>query len=249
MECDGADELDDGEAEHDRGQPAQEEGQLPALPGRVEHEAWIGDRAEQAHQRHDGAATMVAPSTECTGPDGAGGRGARQAGRQRSAPGRPCGLAGIAQHADALDLDLDHVTVAQEALRLAPDSDPGRRAGHDHVARFERERPRRVGDDLGHAEDHVAGVPVLERLARHGGAHAEGLWVGDLVARHQPRTERAERVEALAADPLAIAELEVARGDVVAAGVAEHVVERGCLGDLARPAPDDDSQLRLVVDL
>ena len=171
---------------------------------------------------------MVAPSTECTGPDGAGGRGARRVrpGGAGALPDAPARLAGIAQHADALDLDLDHVTVAQEALWLAPDPDPGRRAGHDHVARFERERPRGVGDDLGHAEDHVAGVPVLKRLARDGGAHAEGLRVGDLVARHQPRTERAERVEALAADPLAIAELEVARGDVVAAGVAEHVVER-----------------------
>ena len=77
IERDGADELDDREAEHDRCQPAQEEGQLAALPGRVEHEAWIGDRAEQAHQRHDGAVTVVAPSTECTGPDGPGGRGKR----------------------------------------------------------------------------------------------------------------------------------------------------------------------------
>ena len=80
-------------------------------------------------------------------------------------------------------------------------------------------------------------------------ADGQVLRVGDLVGRHQDRAHRAEGVERLAAGPLAVPELEVARRDVVEAGVAEDVVERvgGCYP--ARRAPDDDGELRFVVDL
>ena len=54
----------------------------------------------------------------------------------------------------------------------------------------------------------------------------EVLRIADLVGGDEDRTHRAERVERLAADPLAVAELEVPGGHVVEAGVAEDVVER-----------------------
>ena len=63
---------------------------------------------------------------------------------------------------------------------------------------------------------------------------AERLRVGDLGGRDEPRPDRAERVERLAAHPLAVGELEIAAGDVVHADVARHGVERVLDGDAAR---------------
>ena len=83
------------------------------------------------------------------------------------------------------------------------------------------------------------------------GLDFERVGIGNLVLRDQRRAERAERVERLAAAPLAAAKvlLPVAGADVVAAGVAQHVVEGVLLrGVLARLA-DHDGQLAFVVDL
>ena len=46
----------------------------------------------------------------------------------------------VAEHADALDLDLDDVARLQRHLRVARPADAGRRAGQDQVAGLERER-------------------------------------------------------------------------------------------------------------
>ena len=78
---------------------------------------------------------------------------------------------------------------------------------------------------------------------------ASDLRVVDLLARHEPRADRAEGVGRLAARPLAVGELQVARADVVDADVAADVVERVALGDAAAGAADDDAELGLVVDL
>ena len=90
---------------------------------------------------------------------------------------------------------------------------------------------------------------VLEDLVVHPAVDREGLRVGDLVGGDEPRAHRAERVERLAADPLAVAELDVPGRHVVEAGVAEDVVERLLDRHVpCRPA-DHDRELRLVVDL
>ena len=65
----------------------------------------------------------------------------------------------------------------------------------------------------------------------------ELLRVADLVGRHEGRAHRAERVERLAADPLAVAELEIPRGDVVQARVPEDVVERSATDTRRRRRP------------
>ena len=74
------------------------------------------------------------------------------------------------------------------------------------------------------------------------------LGIADLVGRHQPRAHRAERVERLTAHELLVAELEIARRNVVQARVAADVLE--CLRLVHAPAgaPDDDCQLGLEVD-
>src|SRR5207248_7929944 len=63
------------------------------------------------------------------------------------------------------------------------------------------------------------------------------------------RAERTEGVEALRAEPLALRVLDVARGDVVCAPVAAHMVQRGTLRDPPAAAPDLDAQLGLGIDV
>ena len=67
--------------------------------------------------------------------------------------------------------------------------------------------------------------------------------------RDEPVAERAERVEALGARPLALGVLDVARREVVGAAVAAHVVERVGLGDPVPGAADLDRELGLGVDV
>src|SRR4051794_7176285 len=73
---------------------------------------------------------------------------------------RSCSSNGIAQHADAFDLDFHRI-----AGRERPDA--RRRAGQDHVARLERHHG---GDELDQKitrENHVSRVAVLADLAVH----------------------------------------------------------------------------------
>ena len=115
--------------------------------------------------------------------------------------------------------------VVEEDRGIAEYPDAGWRSGGDDVARLERERLRAVADDLGDREEHLRCAGVLADLAIDGAADAQPLRIADLVGGHEDRAHRAERVERLAADPLTVAELQVARRDVVQAGVAEDVVE------------------------
>src|SRR6266516_4204592 len=102
-----------------------------------------------------------------------------------------------------------------------------------------------------HAEDHVLGAAVLPLLAVHPQPQAEALWVGDLVAGHQPRAERVERLAVLALVPLPTAfELELALGNVVADRVARYATRRvGRRLEVARLLTDDDRELDLPVGL
>jgi hypothetical protein len=77
---------------------------------------------------------------------------------------------------------------------------------------------------------------------------AELLRIGDLVGRDDERAERAERIEALATDPLAVPELDVPGGHVVGHRVAEHVIE-GLLDRYPRGSTADHGrELDLPVD-
>ena len=73
--------------------------------------------------------------------------------------------------------------------------------------------------------------------------------MGDFVRSDEDWAEREERVERLPTAPLAAAAvlLPIACGDIVCAGVAEHIVERVAAGDVLRVAPDDDGEFAFVV--
>ena len=126
----------------------------------------------------------------------------------------------IAEPADPLDLDLDHVArLDRPRVR--------RRAGQQHVAGLERDQPRDVGDLVGEREDQVgAGVALLDLLAVDEGADGEVVGI-ELGGVDQAGTERAEPV--LALDPqhrAAVDVAEVVDAEVVGDGVAGDVVER-----------------------
>src|SRR5690349_19120015 len=71
----------------------------------------------------------------------------------------------LARPAEAVDLQLHHVTDPQVGLglRLAQ-GNPRGGTGVDDVARVEHDEPAQVPDDLGDAEGHVLGVAVLPLL-------------------------------------------------------------------------------------
>ncbi len=71
----------------------------------------------------------------------------------------------------------------------------------------------------------------------------------NLVGRDEFRTNRCESVEALAADPLPVAVLQVSSGDVIADEIARDVVERVFWFDSSRFLANHDDQFGLVIDL
>src|SRR6185369_3784041 len=121
---------------------------------------------------------------------------------------------GIAQYADAFDLDFHRVARAQR-------TDSRRGAGQDHVARLERHHGGDELDEKITRENHVARVAVLADLAVDARLQRER---GDVELRLDAWADRREGVEAFAARELHVLLLQVARGDVVRAGEAAHVV-------------------------
>jgi hypothetical protein len=124
-----------------------------------------------------------------------------------------------------------------------------RRAREDAIAGLQRQALRQVCDERRDVEEHVGRVVVLLGLAVHTCLDPQvvGVNVG-----HDAGTQRRKRIQALAHKNAAhghLGELQLARAHVVAAGVAQHVVER--LGDIdvAARLPDDHDELRLVVNL
>ena len=108
-----------------------------------------------------------------------------------------------------------------------PRADALGRAGDDDVARQERHELAQMREDLGDGEDHVARIALLPDSAVDGERERNRLRVGNLVGRHEPRSERTERVEALALDPLAAAVgLPVALRHVVGQTVAGDMRKR-----------------------
>src|SRR5882672_401060 len=138
------------------------------------------------------------------------------------------------------DPHLDHVARLQIARRLHAVGDAGRGAGRDHVARAQRHELADIRNQDPHGEDHVLGVAALARLAVDRGPHLQRLRIAALVGGDQPRTDRRERVGALALGRRAAAlHLERALGDVVDDAIAGDVLHRVGLADVARVAADD----------
>src|SRR5664280_2967931 len=73
--------------------------------------------------------------------------------------------------------------------------------------------------------------------------------IAEFILRHDPGTDWAGRVEPLALEPLPMAGLQVARGDIVDDRIAEYCIIDVRARDIARGATDDDPKFDLVVEL
>src|SRR5690606_41316331 len=94
---------------------------------------------------------------------------------------------------------------------------------------------------------HFAGAAELALGAVDRQLDGQVARVGEAQVRLLPGAGRAGGVEALGPGPLLLAPLDVARGDVVGAGVAEDHVLDAFAGDLAAHPPDDHGQDRKSV--
>src|SRR5207249_2322647 len=103
----------------------------------------------------------------------------------------------VLELADLLDPEPDRLTRAKEAL--ARHADAGRRAGHDEIARLQRDARGKHLDLLRDREDHLLGVRVLHQLATDPQLEAELLRIAHFGGGHDPWPERARAVEALLA--------------------------------------------------
>src|SRR5947208_12876473 len=165
-------------------------------------------------------------------------------------PGLTVGTEALARGAEALDAELDHVAVGEEARRLLAESHAGRRAGRDHVAGEERHELADIAHEGRDVEDQVLSRARLLGLAIDLEPHGEVMHVGNLVGRREKRAERREGIAALAFHPLAAAlELEGPFRIVVVQDVTGDVIERGVPLDVACKASDHDRELHLPVGL
>jgi hypothetical protein len=152
------------------------------------------------------------------------------------------GISGTSHHpvrqvANAFDAD-------RHLLPRHDRADPGRGPGEDHVAGQQGHRLGDVGDQVGDRPGHLRGAPGLPQLAVHraGDGQVRGVHGG-----LDPRPQRAEGVEALGPAPLVLGALQVARRDVVAAGVAQHHLRHPGGRHLPAHPADHHRQLRLVL--
>src|SRR5258708_33282806 len=108
----------------------------------------------------------------------------------------------VLELADLLDPEPDRLARTQEAL--ARHADARRRAGHDEIARLQRNARRKHLDLLGDGKDHLLAVRVLHQLAPHPELEAELLRIADFGGGHDPGSELAGAVEARLAHPVGI---------------------------------------------
>ena len=104
---------------------------------------------------------------------------------------------------------------------------------------------------VGQREDPLPGVGLLHHGPVQPQADIQLTGISHLVRRDQFGTAGCEGIEGLAQQPLAggFAQLPVAGGDIIAAGVAGHQREGLVGGDLLALPADDHDQFGFVVDL
>ena len=154
----------------------------------------------------------------------------------------------------------------QHDLGLPHRADARRRPRHDQRPPLQRRALRQERDRLRDAEDHLARVGRLDRGAVVDGADGQRVRGREVRGRHEAGADWGGGVEAwwwwvgvseetprrgegrtFGEGPLRVAELLRAGADVVAAGVAEDVVEGALRRDVAPGLADDDGEFGFVV--
>src|SRR5438477_8032122 len=121
-----------------------------------------------------------------------------------------------------------------------------RRSCGDQISGKQRHHLRDVADHNVQGKKEISRVAVLPDGAIDGRLHADAAPGIDLVG--DDRSDRTKSVEPLGAGPLSIFILQIARGEVIHARVAENVGPHILgLGELVTRLADDDPKLTFIV--
>src|SRR4029453_523566 len=101
----------------------------------------------------------------------------------------PFGDNRIAQRADLLDLDLDHIAGLEPQRRLSEKAHAFGRARRDDVARGERREARDIRDDCRNIENEIGGAAVLDLDTVEERAQLEIAGLEDFIGCNEPRSE------------------------------------------------------------
>src|SRR6186713_1585441 len=128
----------------------------------------------------------------------------------------------VAQHTDAIGLDLDDIAWLEVARRIEPRAGAGRRTGDDDVAWHQRGKGRDIVEQIAKAEDQPSGAVVLPRLAIDPRGQSD---IGDLRfsgVGDDPRADAAGGIKILA-----LRDVELGVPDPVADGAFVAQRDRG----------------------
>src|SRR6266581_2128295 len=143
----------------------------------------------------------------------------------------------------------DPLDAASQVIAVGELRDARRGSRRDQDSGLERRHVREKANVLAKPADHVAGMRAHGELAVLLDADREVLRIVDLVARHDPRSEAGEGVEAFAdvARVLPAPPPGIALAEVPANRVAEHVVERLVFADVACRLSDHRAQFAFEI--
>src|SRR5205807_4466261 len=114
---------------------------------------------------------------------------------------------------------------------------------------LERDALRQIRNQIRDSEDHSRSIRRLHNFAVQHAFDLQSLYIRDFVARRDEWTKWRKSVEALAPSPLTIAELQVARADIIDERISKDVVKRFRFTDSLCSPANDYCQFSFVIDL
>lgn len=152
---------------------------------------------------------------------------------------------------DAVNLDLDNVTIFEPQRWLSEATDTWWGAGEDQVARLERNECRDPLDHLWDGEDELLSGRVLHSLAVKSAPDALLVDVANFVLRDNGRADWCKRVEGFAHQPLATVsfQLPITGRDIVGNSVSSDKVQSVFQGGTSTSLADDNAQFHFKVEL
>lgn len=144
--------------------------------------------------------------------------------------------------------DLNHIPILETPIRMPSNALRGSR--HDHCPTAQGPASRGKRDELLTRPYHLRRARRLSHVAVDRGLQVQSLRIRHQLRRDQVRSRRAKVIKGLGVAHLVpgyVDGVKVARRDVVADCVAEHVVQCVVLTDVVSILANHDAQLSLVV--
>src|SRR5579872_444654 len=141
----------------------------------------------------------------------------------------------LALNSQLVDSELHHIPGAQIARRLLSETHSRRRTGADQIARHEGYISTDVAHEFVHPKYHGSRRAILKTVAIHRQPQPQVIHIAHLIAGHEPRAHRPERVTTLALEPLsAMLQLKLALGNIVDNDITCDVVGGAITPHVAR---------------